>query len=221
MIKIAVVILIVGVVIVSSIAIIRYDPFSGTPMGYGSFSGAPFLTLTATFDNKSPQADFPFGYASPNLWGWARGGGNATMTLYTNSSIKFTTNFQPFEGSLAIFGYPSLHFTYGLPMPLNRVYKDMLSSYVSFTIKKDNGLWNDIAYDMFLGENGVLQDEVEIMLIDNIGTNISVGQTTFLLPLTINGIEKEVNWTLDVGKSASGDFPAYTFVTPFIKAENS
>ena len=225
MIKFLVVVVLVAIIAISAVDIVDNNR-SINYGGYNSFSSSPFLTLTANITDKSPQANFKYGYASPNLWGFARGEGNTTMTFYTNSSVKFDANLFPSGGGLNIFAYPSVHYDYGLPMSLNTVYQDKLSSYVYFDVKKNDNYWNDFAYDMFLGQGNTLQDEVEIMLEDNLGTvnppNGSVGSPalTFELPLKVNGVEQNVNWTLNIGTSASGPFPAYVFISS-MKTTNS
>ena len=86
MIKITVVVILVAIIAISAVGIVdnNYGIDYG---GYNSFSSSPFLTLTANITHPSPQANFTYGYASPGLWGFVQGEGNATMTFYTNSSI--------------------------------------------------------------------------------------------------------------------------------------
>jgi hypothetical protein len=154
---------------------------------------------------------------SPNLWDYYSGNGTASMYAYGNSSVKENANITSFNNSLSIFGYPSEHFTYEIPMPLQTVYTVNLSSFVSFDIKKiSNHVINDVAYDMFLGQNNTLQDEVEIMLLDHMTNRnwVNGSGLTAVIPITVNGTPYYPTWHIGISRSASGSFPLYTFVPP-------
>ena len=174
-------------------------------------SRSPFLTLTANITDPSPQANFQYGYASPNLWGFQSGQGTTTMSFYPNSSLHTLVKLFNISKGINIFAYPSIHLTYGLPMALKDVYKDNLSSYVRFDVKNiSSGVQNDIAYDMFLGQNGTYENEVEILIVNTIGGYSTDG--TISIPLTINGTMEPFNWTLYIGASGMNDIPRYLFV---------
>ena len=227
MIKIAVVVILVAIIAISAVGIVDNN-YSIDYGGYNPFSSSPFLTLTANITHPSPQANFTYGYASPNLWGFAHGGGNTMMEFYRNSSIHIIVNFINDGLGIAAFGYSSEHFTHNLPMPLSVVYKDNLSSYVSFNVvSKNSGTANDLAYDMFLGQSGQLQYEVMIMLGVNTGATdngyangpFSMLQSV-LIPTKVNNNIQDVNWIVSTGsESSSGAFPVYVF-TPSIVVQN-
>lgn len=230
---------IVGAVVITSIVII--SAFAANTLLVGSSpsnnsissstnttinSNVPFATLVGTLSNPHPYYNSSYGYISPNLWDFTRGGGNVTMSFYSNSSLHTIVHLLNMGSGISIFAYPSIHFTYNLPMSLQSVYADNLSSFISFDVKKISpGMGNDIAYDMFLGQNGTLQYEVEIMLLDNLAGRSYNGTATSLvtstnIPIEINGELKDVSWGLYSGNSASGTFPSYVFI-PSIVTNNS
>ena len=200
MIKFLVVVVLVAIIAISAVDIVDNNR-SINYGGYNSFSSSPFLTLTANITHPSPQANFTYGYVSPGLWGFQSGEGNASMFLYRNSSILESVSLKGNE-YLNVFAYSSEHLTQNIPMPIQDVYRSNLSSFVSFkVINMSSNVLNDLAYDMFLGSNGTLQNEIEIMLFDNIDT---VNAGSYLLPTglslithsLINGIPTTISWNL-------------------------
>ena len=221
--KITVVVRLVAIIAISAVGMLDNNR-SINYGGYNSFSNSPFLTLTANITNPSPQANFTYGYMSPNLWDYYSGSGIASVYAYDNSSIKENANITSFNNSLSIFGYPSEHFTYKIPMPLQTVYTSSLASFVSYDIKKiSNQVINDVAYDMFLGQNNTLQDEVEIMLLDHMTNRnwVNGSGLTAVIPIMVNGITYYPTWNIGISRSASGSFPLYTFVPPESLFNNS
>ena len=214
MIKILVVVVLVAIIAISAVGIVDNN-YSIDYGGYNPFSSSPFLTLTANITDKSPQANFTNGYASPSLWGFVQGGGNASMLFYRNSSIYEKSNLTGNYGMIDIFTYSSEHLSYGLPMSSVEIDKSNLSSYVSFDIKKiSSGVANDLAYDMFLGQNNTSNREVEIMLLDNMGISnqlISTGRTVYI-PIYVNGTLENITWNIDQSQSASGSFSNYVII---------
>ena len=217
MIKIAIAFIVAALILISGVIILQDRSVTTS-------SDSPFLTLTANITDKSPQANFTYGYMSPNLWDYYSGNGIASMYAYGNSSVKEDANITSFNNSLSIFGYPSEHFTYEIPMPLQTTYAVNLSSFVSFDIKRiSNQVTNDVAYDMFLGQNNTLQDEVEIMLLDHMTNRnwVNGSGLTAIIPITVNGTPYYPTWHIGVSRSASGSFPLYTFVPPESLFNNS
>ena len=201
-------ILVIAVIVIVAIASFAV---AGKITRQANNSRNPFLTLTANITDKSPQANFTYGYASPNLWGFQYGQGTTKMSFYSNSSICTFVDLTNISKGINIFAYPSIHMTYALPIALNNVYKDNLSSYVEFGVKNiSNGIQNDLAYDMFLGQNGNYTGEVEIMLVNTIGDYPINSQV--LIPIMINGEKENVNWTLNIGASGMNDLPRYLFI---------
>ena len=211
MIKILVVVILVAIIAISAVGIVdnNYGIDYG---GYNSFSSSPFLTLTANITHPSPQANFTYGYASPGLWGFQSGHGTTTMSFYSNSSVHTIVKLTNISDGINIFAYPSIHLAYGIPMALSSVYKANLSSYVRFDVKNiSNGVQNDLAYDMFLGQNGNYTSEVEIMLINTIGNYPISNQIS--IPIIVNGNVENVGWSLNIGASGMSDLPRYLFIT--------
>lgn len=207
----AIVIIVIGVIMVVSVITIVENEIGTNYGGYNPISSAPFLTLNANINDKSPQVNFEHGYASPNLWGFQSGQGTTTMSFYSNSSIHTTVKLANISNGINIFAYPSIHLTYDIPMPLSTVYKANLSSYVSFDVKNiSSGVQSDLAYDMFLGQNGSYTSEVEIMLINTIGNYPISNQIS--IPVTVNGKVENVSWTLNIGASGMNDLPRYLFI---------
>ena len=220
----AIVIIVIGVIMVVSVITIVENEIGTNYGGYNPISSAPFLTLNANITSPSPKANFTYGYMSPNLWDYYSGSGIASMYAYDNSSVKENANITSFNNSLSIFGYPSEHFTYEIPMPLQTVYVSNLSSFVSYDIKKiSNQVTNDVAYDMFLGQNNTLQDEVEIMLLDYMTNRnwVNGSGLTAIIPIAVNGTIFYPTWNIGISRSASGSFPLYTFVPPESLFNNS
>jgi hypothetical protein len=187
----------------------------------------PFATLVGNLSNPHPYYNSSYGYVSPNLWDFTKGGGGTVMNLYNNSSIHLSTDLYNAGNGVGIFGYPSVHFTYNLPLSLNEIYKGNFSSFVSFSIKQvSQQVRYDVAYDMFLGKNSTPQYEVEIMLVDDLSGEVYSGQNaTFsgvsvVIPIQINNDTEKVTWDLYIGNSASGVFPSYVFV-PLINTSDS
>ena len=212
------VIVVIAIVAMASLAV------AGEITSQANNNRNPFLTLTANITDPSPQANFTYGYMSPNLWDYYSGNGTASMYAYGNSSVKENANITSFNNSLSIFGYPSEHFTYEMPMPLQTVYTVNLSSFVSYDIKKiSNQVIDDVAYDMFLGQNNTLQDEVEIMLLDHMTDRnwVNGSGLTAIIPITVNGTTYYPEWHIGISRSASGSFPLYTFVPPESLFNNS
>ena len=208
-----------AILVIAVIAIVAMASFAvaGEITNQANNSRNPFLTLTANITDPSPQANFTYGYMSPNLWDYYSGNGIASMYAYSNSSIKEDANITSSNNSLSIFGYPSEHFTYEIPIPLQTAYTVNLSSFVSFDIKKiSNQVIDDVAYDMFLGQNNTLQDEVEIMLLDHMTNRnwVNGSELTAIIPITVNGTTYYPEWHIGISRSASGSFPLYTFVPP-------
>ena len=215
-----------ALLVIAVIAIVAVASFTvaGEITRQANNSRNPFLTLTANITDPSPQANFTYGYMSPNLWDYYSGNGTASMYAYGNSSVKEYANMTSFNNGLSIFGYPSEHFTYEIPMPLQTVYTIGLSSFVSYDIKKiSNQVINDVAYDMFLGQNNTLQDEVEIMLLDHMTNRnwVNGSGLTAIIPVTVNGTPYYPTWHIGISRSASGSFPLYTFVPPESLLNNS
>jgi hypothetical protein len=187
-------------------------------------SPPPYLvsTLIGNISDPSPRYTSPYGYVSPNLWSFGSGEGGAVMSLYSNGSVHTSINL--YGPKISIFGYPSIHFTYGLPLSLQSVYDGNLSSFISFSITNTSkGIVNDVIYDIFLGMGNTLQDEIEIVLFDNTGTKstmLSGTGTLIEVPMKINGKLENVRWQLENGISASGSFPDYAFM-PDITFNNS
>ena len=185
---------------------------------------SPYLvsTLIGNISDPSPRYTTPYGFVSPNLWNFESGEGGAVMSLYSNGSVH--TSITLHGPRISIFGYPSIHFTYGLPLSLQSVYEGNLSSSISFSITNTSkGIVNDVIYDLFLGTGNTLHDEIEIILFDNIGVKSTMlsGTGTFIeAPMKINGKSESVRWQLDNGISASGYFPDYAFM-PNITFNNS
>ena len=151
-----------SILVIAVIAIVAIASFAvaGEITSQANNNRDPFLILTANITDPSPQANFTYGYMSPNLWDYYSGNGTASMYAYGNSSVKENANITSFNNSLSIFGYPSEHFTYEMPMPLQTVYTVNLSSFVSYDIKKiSNQVIDDVAYDMFLGQNNTSRTE--------------------------------------------------------------
>ena len=171
-------------------------------------------TLVGNISNPSPRYTTSYGFVSPNLWSFRSGEGGAVMSMYSNGSVHTSINL--YGPSISIFGYPSIHFTYGLPLSLQSVYKGNLSSSVSFSITNTSkGIVNDVIYDLFLGRGNTFRDEVEIFLFDVNGVQsmMGSGNGAFIkMPMKINGKLENVRWQLENEISGSGYFPDYAFM---------
>lgn len=211
----------VAVIIVFSVFTTFENETGKNHDSHNSLSSAPFLTLTANISDPSPQANFKYGYVSPNLWSFDSGSGDAIMSLFSNGSIHTTAYLR---GTVSIFGYPSIHFTQDLPISLQSVYDSNLSSFVSFDIKNaSSNVRNDVIYDFFLGVGTTLEYEVEIILFDKAGilnSNTSSNGLVVSIPIQVNKDMKNVSWELNIGTSQSGNFPDYAF-TPDISFNTS
>lgn len=197
----AIMIIVIGVIVVVSVITIVENEIGTNYGGYNPISSAPFLILKANINDKSPQANFTYGYVSPGLWGFQSGEGNASMFLYRNSSILESVSLKGNE-YLNVFAYSSEHLTYNIPMSMQDVYRYNLSSFVSFkVINMSSDVLNDLAYDMFLGSNGTLQNEIEVMLFDsidtvNVGSNLVPTGLSLITHSLINGIPTTISWNL-------------------------
>ena len=112
-----------AILVIAVIAIVAIASFAvaGEITRQADNNRNPFLTLTANITDKSPQANFTYGYASPNLWGFQYGQGTTKMSFYSNSSIHTFVDLTNISKGINIFAYPSIHLTYGLPIALNFV----------------------------------------------------------------------------------------------------
>lgn len=213
MIKILLIIVIAAVVVFS--AFTAFEDETGKNYGGSNpLSSAPFLTLTANISNPSPQANFKYGYVSPNLWGIQyHATGNAIMSAYSNSSLHFIANFSSIQSGIVVIGYPSEHFVQTNSMSVLTAIKDNLSSFVSFSVKNINqGTGNDFAYDLFLGQGQTLQYEIMVMLLTGTKGIVVSPIASVYIPTTVNGTLTNIEWKMYNGLSSSGNFPEYEFI---------
>jgi len=206
-------IILVGVVAVVLVVGILW-PVLESNYGIGSLGGGsqskPIFTLTANLENPHPYLNFTNGYLNPNLWGLQKGNGNVTMSVFKNGSVHTMANLSDVYPQL-IIGYPSEHFVHGLPMSLQDVYNNNLSSLVRFAVTNTSSTnFFDVSYDLFLGQQSLLQSEVQIMLIYK-GATPSRIVSSINIPTMVNGQRENVTWIMYEGVSASGGFADWTF----------
>ena len=221
MIKIAVVVILVAIIAISAVGIVDNNR-SINYGGYNSFSSSPFLTLTANITHPSPQANFTYGYVNPNLWNLQQGDGNATMIMYSNSSVLTTSTLSNVSiGYGGVIGYPSEHFTKIVGESVQSIIDSNLSSFASFRIvNHTSGILTDVAYDIFLSQGGRLTDEIMIYLYK---ANYDLGMfpyATFNTVVGVNGISKNISWSVEESTSSPWGGQLYAFV-PNINFTNS
>ena len=175
--------------------------------------GSPqvIATLVGNVSNPHPYYNTTNGYVSPNLWGLQYGGGNTTMYVYSNNSIHTIANFTNVGQKGVVLAYSSVHYTYDIPMSLQTALSSNLSSFVSFNVVSNSQQFSDVAYDLFLGQDGVQQAEIMIFLFDSqpfTGTSITV-------PMEVSGQTLNTIWQFSYSTSASGTFNDYEFIPTF------
>ena len=208
MFKIAVVIIAIVVLILVSVTAI---PNIEHPFGIGSTQSQLIYTLIGNASNPHPYYNTTNGYVSPNLWGLQYGGGNTTMYVYSNNSIHTIANFTNVGQKGVVLAYSSVHYTYDIPMSLQTALSSNLSSFVSFNVVSNSQQFSDVAYDLFLGQDGVQQAEIMIFLFDSqpfTGTSITV-------PMEVSGQTLNTIWQFSYSTSASGTFNDYEFIPTF------
>ena len=196
---------IAAILVVSSVGFFVYDLSPSPP--------SPYLvsTLIGNASNPRPYYNTTNGYVSPNLWGLQYGGGNTTMYVYSNNSIHTIANFTNVGQKGVVLAYSSVHYTYDIPMSLQTALSSNLSSFVSFNVVSNSQQFSDVAYDLFLGQDGVQQAEIMIFLFDSqpfTGTSITV-------PMEVSGQTLNTIWQFSYSTSASGTFNDYEFIPTF------
>ncbi|MEM4068091.1 MAG: hypothetical protein QXV17_14660 [Candidatus Micrarchaeaceae archaeon] len=206
--RVLIIIVVMVIIVISSLAFI----FNAQTNYQNEFiPSRPMATITGNITYRHPYYSTDYGYASPNLWDFNYGYGNTNMTLYTNGSVYTIAKLY---GRISIFAYPSVHFTLGMPMLLQSVYASNLASFVSFNIVTSKGAYEDVIYDLFLGQGGDLQYEMEIVLF--LGHSKPEGlqkSLNFTSSMQVNGKNEDVTWYFLQGVSSAGSFPDYMFIS--------
>lgn len=192
------------IAVVSAIAFLLIGSFSFAGLYYEvNFISPPSLVATIQGNATNPHANITFGstMVTTGLWNLARGIGNTTMQIFTNSSIRIQSDYLSvgINSTGNPVGYPSIHFFKQEGVTTQNLEKENYQMFVSFSVSHSaNNLSLDVMSDIWLSSSPTVNTRsLEIMvMLYNDGVPLAPAVAQFSMQTVLNGSAQNISWDL-------------------------